>query len=364
VKIASIAIAHINLSQADKTWRISLGNIAETLTTLIRLETDSGTVGYGAAPIGAQLISGESHASAEVFLRAARDILLGADPLNHNAIMPRVTGLMAGNARAKAGIDAALYDLTSRILDVPLAVLFGGAVRTEIPVIRIVPISEPAKMAEMASKVAAAGFRYLKLKMSGELAGDVDRVGAVRERCGRDVHLTIDANQAYSASKAASFLRAIEPFGVDMAEQPVAADDFEGLAAVRAKSAVPILADESIRSVGDALRLIKMGAADYISIKVGHLGGLSTAAKLASVCETAAVGCLIGANTGGRMVEAANMHFIAATRAITYACEVGEFFRLTADPTGHLECDAGMLKLPLGPGIGVTPDPSVAFTPL
>src|ERR1700761_5706745 len=100
MKIESVSIAHVNLSQADKSWRISLGNIAETLTTVIRLETDSGVVGYGAAPIGAQLISGESHASAEVFLRAARGILLGADPLAHTAVMSRVSGLMAGNARA------------------------------------------------------------------------------------------------------------------------------------------------------------------------------------------------------------------------------------------------------------------------
>jgi L-alanine-DL-glutamate epimerase-like enolase superfamily enzyme len=364
MKIATVSIAHVNLSQADKTWRISLGTIAETLTTIIRLETDSGVVGYGAAPIGAQLISGESHASAEVFLHAARDILVGADALNRNAIMPRVSGLMAGNARAKAGVDAALHDLAGRILNVSSVTLLGGAVRTEIPVLRIVAIADPDKMAKNASDVVANGFRYLKLKMSGDIHSDVDRVAAVRERCGREVHLTIDANQAYSATGAVSFLSAIEPFNVDMAEQPVLADDFEGLATVRAKSRVPILADESIRSVGDALRLIQMRAADFISIKVGHLGGITTAMKLASVCEAASVGCLVGANTGGRMVEAANMHFIAATRAISYACEVGEFYRLTSDPTGELECENGMLRLPHGPGMGVEPADSIQFTKL
>jgi len=364
MKIKSVAAAPINLSQADKSWRISLGNISETLSTVIRLETDSGVVGYGAAPIGAQLISGESHASVDIFLRAARDAIVGANPLDRNAVMERVRGTMAGNARAKAGVDAALYDLASRVLDVPMAVLLGGAVRTEVPVIRIVAINAPDKMAENAAKVTASGFRYLKLKMSGEVSADIDRVGAVRERCGRDTHLTIDANQAYSAGAAVTFLRGIEQFNVDMAEQPVLADDFEGLALVRSKCRVPILADESIRSLGDALRLINMRAADFLSIKIGHLGGISTAVKLANLCEAASLGCLVGANTGGRMVEAANMHFIAATPAIHYACEVGEFYRLTQDPTGQLECENGMLKLPNGAGIGVQPDKSVAFTEL
>ena len=80
MKITSVSIAHINLTQADKSWTISRGKISETLTTLIRLETDDGVVGFGAAPIGAQLISGESHASADVFLRAAKDLLIGASP--------------------------------------------------------------------------------------------------------------------------------------------------------------------------------------------------------------------------------------------------------------------------------------------
>jgi L-alanine-DL-glutamate epimerase-like enolase superfamily enzyme len=362
MKISSVSIAHRNLSQADKTWRISLGTIAETLTTLIRLETESGVVGYGAAPIGAQLISGESHASVEIFLRAARDVLIGADALNRNVLMARISGLMAGNARAKAGVDAALLDLGGRILNVPVVTLLGGAVRTEIPVIRIVAIADPAKMAKAASDVTAVGFRYLKLKMSGDVGSDIDRVAAVRERCGPHVHLTIDANQAFSVAKAVSFLRAIEQFNVDMAEQPVAADDYEGLVTVRSKCHVPILADEAIRSVGDAMRLIRMGAADYISIKVGHLGGISTAMKLAQACDAMSIGCLVGANTGGRMVEAANMQFIAATRAISYACEVGEFYRLTSDPTGTLECENGMLKLPQGAGIGVEPESSVTFT--
>ena len=276
--------------------------------------------------------------------------------------MDRVGSLMAGNARAKAGIDAGLYDLAGRILNVPAVALLGGPVRTEIPIIRIVAMANPGAMADAAADVVAAGFRYLKLKVGGDLNADVERIAQVRQRCGPDIHLTIDANQAYSVSKAVTFLRSIDEFNIDMAEQPVAADDFEGLKIARAKSNVPILADESVRSVGDALRLIKLGAADYISIKIGHLGGISTAVKLANVCEAASVGCLVGANTGGRMVEAANMHFIAATKAINYACEVGEFYRLTDDPTAQLKSQNGTLKLPQGPGIGVEPLPSVQFT--
>ena len=133
--------------------------------------------------------------------------------------------------------------------------------RTEIPIIRIIAMATPEMMANAAADVTAAGFRYLKLKVGGDLTTDIERVGSVRERCGPKIHLTVDANQAYPVSKAVSFLRSIEQFNIDMVEQPVAADDFDGLKIARTKSSVPILVDESIRSIGDALRIIQMGAA-------------------------------------------------------------------------------------------------------
>lgn len=364
VRITSVGFSHVTLDQSDTSWKISLGTISGTLTTVIRLTTDDGYVGYGAAPIGAQLISGESHASVENFLHFASAALIGEDPRDRVSIMTSVDRTMAGNQRAKAGVDAALCDLVGRVLDVPAAYLLGGVVRRTIPVLRLMSVADPETSAKRAGQLVADGYAYLKIKLDGNIAADVDRVAAIRDACGTDVHLMVDANQAYTSAGAVTMLRAIEPYVIDMVEQPVPADDFDGLAMIRSKCTVPVEADESISTLGDALRLIQAKAVDYMSLKVGHLGGISRAHKLAVLCEAASIGCLVGANTGGRLVEAAHMNFIAASAPISYACEVGEFYRLTRDPTGQLECENGLLHLPPGSGVGVTPDPSLEYIEL
>jgi L-Ala-D/L-Glu epimerase len=248
----------------------------------------------------------------------------------------------------------ALHDLAARALGVPVYQLIGGLVRESIPVLRIVALKEPDEMALNAQKLVDQGYRYLKVKIGGEPGKDVARVAAIRQQVGPDVHVTLDANQSYAPKEAIRVIRRLEPYDIDLVEQPVRADDFDGLAQVTRAVDTPIEADESAKSLTDVFRLLQMRAADSISIKLMKLGGIRNAKLAAGMCQATGVRCRVGAAVGSRIVNAACMHYIASTPNVGYACEVGEFARLLNDPAEGLEIDGGVLRVPHGPGLGVT----------
>ena len=254
---------------------------------------------------------------------------------------------------ARAAIDSALHDLLARSLVVPVYQLLGGLARTEVPLLRILALKEPAAMAANAVRLVEEGYRYLKIKVEGNTALDVARVRAIREAVGPDVHLTIDANQSYSPKEAIRAIRQMGDCGLDLVEQPVRADDYEGLGLVTRSVATPVEADESAGSLQDVYRLCAGRLVDRVSLKLPRLGGLRQAALAVGVCQAANVRCRLGAAVGSRLLSAAAMHFAAATPYLDYACELGEFARLLDDPVRGLAVDRGVLRVPEGPGLGV-----------
>src|SRR5262249_58127326 len=182
-----------------------------------------------------------------------RPLVVGKDSHNIEAILVALDRALRGAPQAKAAIDCALHDLVARALGVPLHVLFGGQVRESVPILRILAIKTPAEMATAAQKLVDKGYRYLKIKVHGEVEEDVARVAAIRKQVGDDVHLTIDANQSYRPKDAIAALNRMAEHRIDLCEQPVDADDFEGFALVSRTVPVTVEADEAAGSLRHAV---------------------------------------------------------------------------------------------------------------
>jgi len=236
---------------------------------------------------------------------------------------------------------------------VPLNILFGGPVRDAVPMLRIVAIKAPEEMAAEAKKLVDRGYKYLKIKVHGDVEEDVARVRAIRRQVGEDVHLTIDANQSYSPKDAITALNRMAEYRLDLVEQPVAAGDFAGLALVTRTVPVTVEADEAASSLQAVFRLVTERAVDAISLKIPKLGGLRNTIAAANFCEAAHIKYRLGAAVGSRLLAAHALHLACALPAVDYACELAEFDRLLDDPFEGLEIKDGMLKLPEGPGSGV-----------
>ncbi len=351
-------IRHFDLAPSvmpkdDPTWRFALGANPTVEGLILRLATEDGAVGYGYASAVPHMGSVMGTLQAE--LERFRPLVIGRDPASIEAIRASLDASLRGAPQSKAAVDCALYDLLARAYGIPMTRLFGGPVRDSVPILRILAIKSPAEMAANAQKLVDKGYRFLKIKVHGEVTEDVACVAAIRRRVGDDIHLTIDANQSYDVKSAVAAINRMAEHRIDLVEQPVAADDIAGLALVTEMVPVDVEADESAGSLREIYELVARRAVDAVSLKIPKLGGLRNTIAAARICEAGGVRYRLGAAVGSRLLSAHAIHLACALPGIDYACELGEFDRLLDDPFEGIEIEAGELRLPAGPGSGVRP---------
>src|SRR5882672_2235624 len=252
--IRDFEITPCTMRKEDPTWRFALAASPVSDGHVLRIAGDDGSEGFGYASATPHM--GSTAATLKAELELFRPLLIGRDPRSIEAILVDLDKTLRGAPQAKAAIDCALHDLVARSLGVPLNVLFGGAVRDAVPILRILAIKTPQEMAAQAQKLVDKGYRYLKIKVHGEVKEDVARVRAIRRQVGDDVHLTIDANQSYTPKDAIAALSGMAEFDIDLAEQPVAAGDLKGLKLVTDSVPVAVEADEAAASLADVKRLV------------------------------------------------------------------------------------------------------------
>ncbi len=338
-------------------FRIALGVTEVAENFFVRIETDEGIHGWGeGSPFPA--IVGETQ---RICLAAARDmarLLIGKDPLDIEARLREISSFLPHNTTARSAFDMALYDILGKAAGLPLYRLFGGSPR-ELFTDDTIGIDDPAAMAEKAVKFKEEGFRAIKVKLGTTPEEDIERVRRIREAIGSDIPIRVDANQGWDRNAAIKALRGIEDLGVQYCEQPVAAGDLAAMRAVREKTQIPIMADESLFDVHDALELIRAEACDYLNIKLSKSGGLHMALKIAAVAEAARMGCMVGCMSETRLALTAAAH-LAAARPIVRFTDLDSALTHTVDPiVGGMEYgEGGRITLPEGPGLGAEVDPA------
>ena len=174
-------------------------------------------------------------------------------------------------------------------------------------------------MAKDAVKAVKRGFKALKVKVGVNPSEDVERIKRIREAVGSEIQIRIDANQGWKPKEAIDVLKKIEKYNVQFVEQPVKAEDIKGLATVRKNSSIPVMADETVHSPEDALKVIKAEAVDLINIKLMKSGGIWKAMKIAAIAEAAKIPCMVGCMGESNLGITAAVHFAAATKNVQYA---------------------------------------------
>jgi o-succinylbenzoate synthase len=224
------------------------------------------------------------------------------------------------------------------------AVFLGwpAAVRDEVPVSALVPAVGADMAGELAAEAMAAGMTTMKVKVGGgSLAADADRVAAVRAALGPAGRIRLDANGAWDLDTAVEAIARLAGFDLELVEQPVA--DLDDLARVRRRVAVPVAADESLRSLDDARRLAALEAADAVVVKVQPLGGVRAALQ---VIEAAGVAAIVSSLYETSIGLAAGVALAAALPDLPYACGLGTGALLAGDVVADpLIPEGGMLPV-------------------
>ena len=195
---------------------------------------------------------------------------------------------------------------------------------------------------------------YLRIKLKIEPGWDIEPVRAVRERFGDDVLLQVDANTAYTLRDARHLAR-LDPFDLLLIEQPLPEDDVRGHAELARLITTPVCLDESIESAKDAADAIAIGACSIVNVKPGRVGGYLEARRVHDVCAANGVPVWCGGMLETGIGRAANVA-LAALPNFTLPGDTSasdRYFR--EDLTDPFVLEDGRLRVPVGPGIGVTP---------
>ena len=284
----------------------------------------------------------------------------GAIEVLRRFLVPRVlagesTAAVRGHPMAKAALSTAVLDATLRLSGTSLAQSLG-AVRDRVEVGVAVGIASSVdELLDVVARRVAEGYRRVKLKI--QPGWDVEPVAAVRSRFG-DVALSVDANGSYAGGDVAH-LRRLDEFGLVLVEQPLPADDLVGHAELARALRTPVCLDESISSAGDAAAAVALGACSVVNVKPGRVGGLAEAVAVHDVCAAAGVPVWCGGMLETGLGRAACLA-LAALPNFTLPADLSASERYYAeDLTEPFVLEDGCLRVPDGPGIGVSPRPDV-----
>jgi o-succinylbenzoate synthase len=272
-----------------------------------------------------------------------------------------VTGLDAGSTpAARHGVSLAVADAAARDADRSLAARLAAEAGIDSDPAEVVPVNAtigdgtPGEAAAEAERAVAAGFDCLKLKVGArEVGADAERVRAVREAVGEEVTLRADANGAWDRQTAGRAFDALAPFDLAYVEQPIPADDLDGLAALRADErdpSVPVAADESVARHGiDAV--LNAGAADAVVLKPMALGGPDRALAAAMRARSAGVDPVVTTTIDAVVARTAAVHVAAAVPDVS-PCGLATGSLLDEDlaPDPCPVAD-GAVSVPTGPGL-------------
>ena len=365
-------IEGFNLSSPlERPFGWSNGWISARVVGLLKIETDEGITGWGEGYVGAR---------GDFVKQLFDDLLIGADPLNRNALwqgmFDRVyNGNNAGGfgGSAISAVDIALWDIAGKAAGQSVSDLLGGRIRDKVAVyatgLYYTEGEFPTRLLDEATMYVELGFKGMKTKIGGlPIAEDVRRVAAIRGAIGDDIRLMVDANQAYPASTAIRIGNELAAYDITWFEEPVNAKDVDAYLQVQAAVPMPVAGGENLRTRYEFKDFFARRAYDIAQPDVVNAGGITEMRNIAMTANS--YGILVNPHVWGSPVMiAASLHLASTIPPCPPAYEprpyeqepVMEFDRtpsgiregITAEPFDQQD---GFITVPTAPGLGVEID--------
>ncbi|WP_114326541.1 dipeptide epimerase [Candidatus Colwellia aromaticivorans] len=352
MKITNIRFAKLTVPLVTP-FKTALRTVTNIDDLVVIIETDNGEVGYGAAP-ATPLITGDTHGSVMTAIDTViKPLLIGRDIGELSELTNIVQSALIKNTSAKAAVEIALFDLWGKLYQAPLYKLLGGGcsqLKTDITI----SIDNIDKMISDSQKALAQGFDILKIKIGKDIHQDIERVKNIYQAVKGKALIRLDVNQGWTAKQTVFTIQKLDAVGVELEliEQPVRADDLAGMRYVTERVSTPIMADESAFGPKEVIELITTGAADIINIKLMKTGGLSNAIKIADICQTYHVDCMIGCMLEGSIGVAAAAHLAASKSNVITKIDLDGPALGQYDPV-HGGVNFNLANISLGDGAGL-----------
>ena len=319
----------------------------------MRIDTETGLFGLGVA-CPEDYVTGESTVDCRSVLdNCLESLLLGRNIRYVADLVRKLEEVMPNTPAARAAVDMALYDLMSKYRKLPLADMLGRvhqALATSITI----GIMSAEEAVEEANEYLNRGFRVLKVKIGKSLEEDLERLQKIREKIGRQATIRVDANQGYSGEDYMQFIQRAQGLDLEFIEQPLKADDIEGMQSMPKSVREKTAADESLLDARNALRFAHSPRPFGIfNIKLMKCGGIYPALQIADIAHLAHIDLMWGCMDESIVSISAALHAALASPATRYVDLDGSLNLARDLVEGGFGLKNGELIITDRPGLGV-----------
>lgn len=353
MKIQQIAVTKENL-QLSRPYTIAFKTIDYVENGIIKITSTSGLTGYGAFNPSYEVVGEKLEDGLSALSNENLEWLIGRDIRKINQLCDEVQQKFSGSTSARIGLEIALYDLFSQMLNVPLVSFFGQKIKS-MPTSITIGIKNVKDTIEEAKEYVGRRFRILKVKLGISFEEDLERLVKLRETFGNSIDIIIDANQGYDRYQLVQFFSQAAGLDIQLIEQPLEAGNEEIIRQLPENLRRLLAADESLITPGNALLL----AADpkpygFFNIKLMKCGGITEALKIANTGAYNNIGIMWGCNDESIISITAALH-------TAFACSNTKFIDLDGSldlakdvVAGGFILKDGIMSVSDKPGLGLT----------
>jgi len=328
------------------------------MTLLVKVTGESGKVGWGECY---GIVAPE--ATKAIIDDVLGPVIIGRDPADAVVIhedlydLMRVRGFFGGfYLDALAGVDIALYDLTGKVLNVPISTLLGGRRHDTIPAyVSGLPRATIKERCDLALEWVSKGYKGIKFAAAVSDEGIIAEMAALREAVGPDIDLMVDLHWKFEAAEAIRLIRRLEAYNLYFAEAPVQPENLDGQARVANGIGVPLALGEELRATYEFRPRFEARAMSIVQPEIGHTG-ITEFIQIGRMAQAFHMNTIPHASISIGIFMAASLQAASTLQNLPYhEYQHSIFDRNLAHTTGNMGCAQGAYLLPTGSGLGVEP---------
>jgi len=314
--ITKVQLWTLNIPTTDP-FVVATGKLNTAQNIIVKITLQDGSTGFGEIAPFTDL----TRETVEASLATAKTLaasLLETSASNYRRSAQMIQEQAPNFPSTRCGIETALLDAFCRSANIPFWALWGGADVRERDTDITIPICDRERTLILAREWYEQGFRLFKMKVGHDVDEDIRRIETIHQHF-PDVTFLVDPNQGLTRDTAATFIQGVRKVGgiIELLEQPLAKDDLEGAAWLRRTYHLPIAADESVRTVTDAQRVVQYHAADFINLKITKSGVMETL-DIMALAKSSGTKLMIGGMVETRVAMGCSFGLVLGLGGIEY----------------------------------------------
>lgn len=349
LRIKSITAEIVNLG-LTKPYAIAYKTVDSVANVIVRVESESGLIGYGAANPSSYVVGEENEDVIRQLTDEKLEIFIGRDLTRFYELIGDVQNHFT-SVGARIALEIAFHDLFTSHLGIPMVDFYGRKI-TSLPTSVTIGIMDVTETLSEADEYVGNGFKNLKVKLGKSVDEDIERIHKLADHIPSGVVVRIDANQGWTVEDTIKFFN--ETSNIELIEQPLKQEAVDEMRQLPDELKKIVAADESLRSPGDAFLLAQNPiAAGIYNIKLMKCGGLTKAKEIAIIAENAGIDLMWGCNDESVISITAGLHIAFSCSNTKYIDLDGSLDLVTDVVKGGFILEDGMMSISNKPGLGL-----------